>query len=203
MYYHSQCLSMYCAIKRSTSEPPKTSTTTRSSHSLSSTDKRGVLNDECIFCGKQRKKRKSEEEPLHQCLTDIASKSIWLAAVKKEDTKIISLGEDLIAKELKYHGTCKKNYIDEAAALTVSNEGYELNTENVQGVKKFVNRNQTSKKKFHLQAFDKVSYYITQNVMQLGTPFMGSFLLKLYQDSYVSAGGQFEDIQDYNFKIFS
>ena len=61
LYYHSQCLSQYCAIKRSTTEPSNTSTTTRSSYSLSSTDKRGVLMDQCIFCGKKRKSRKKKK----------------------------------------------------------------------------------------------------------------------------------------------
>ena len=76
---------------------------TRSTSDHPSTNKRGVLGQECIFCGKQRKRKSQKNEPLKHCLTIDA---IICVAKKKRDSRILGLGEDLIAKEAKYHNTC-------------------------------------------------------------------------------------------------
>ena len=68
---------------------------TRSTSGHPSTNEEGVL----VFCGKQRKKKSQKNEPLKQCLTMDGCKAIICAAKKICDTRIVGLGEDLIAKE--------------------------------------------------------------------------------------------------------
>ena len=58
-YYHSQCLSRYCAVKRpqaetELSERPRKST--RTTINLPSTDNKGILGEQCVFCGNARKR---------------------------------------------------------------------------------------------------------------------------------------------------
>ena len=50
---------------------------------------------------------------LHHCVTKYGSKSIFLAARGKGDTRITELGEDLIAKEAKYHNSCRQDTKEE------------------------------------------------------------------------------------------
>lgn len=69
-YYHTKCFSRFCATKRQPpsdnklSQPP--SKVTRSTSGHPSTDERGVLGDDCLFCGKQRKRKSQKNEPLKQ-----------------------------------------------------------------------------------------------------------------------------------------
>ena len=80
---------------------------THLTNSHPSTNERGILGDNCLFCGKQRKRKSQKNEPLKQCLTMDGCKSIMNAAKKKCDTRILGLGEDLIVKEEKYHNICR------------------------------------------------------------------------------------------------
>ncbi len=59
----------------------------------------------------QRKRKSQNNEPLEQCLTMDGCNSIINATKRKCDTRIFGLGEDLIAKEAKYHNTCRRNYV--------------------------------------------------------------------------------------------
>ena len=52
-----------------------------------------------------------KNEPLSQCLTIDGSESILRAARIKNDGRILALGEDLIAKEAKYHNSCRRDYV--------------------------------------------------------------------------------------------
>ena len=72
-----------------------------------------VLGKNCLFYGKQRKRKSQKSEPLKQCLTMDGCKAIIRAAKKKCDTRNVGLGEDLIAKEAKYHNTYRRNYVRE------------------------------------------------------------------------------------------
>ena len=74
-------------------------------------NKRGVLGQECLFCGKQRKRKSQKNEPLRHCLTIDGCKSIISATKRKGDARILGLGEYLIAREAKYNNTCRRNYV--------------------------------------------------------------------------------------------
>ena len=155
-------------------EPP--CKTTRTCSPLPSTDNRGVLGQQCVFCGKLRKKIKSQNEPLHLCVTKDGSRAIYLAAKKKNDIKILILGEDLIAKEVKYHNSCMRDYLREEHAES------EL----------------PSSTKIHHEAFRKLSIYIEGEIIANKNPMMVSAPLKLYQEEYIIAGGTAAEIQDYS-----
>ena len=178
-YYHSVCLSRFCAVKRGAppstepSEPPQK--TTRSSSDHPSTSTRGVLGQECLFCGQKRKRKLQKNEPLSQCLTTDGSKAILLAAKKKCDTRIIGLGEDLIAKEAKYHNTCRRDYV----RLDVTDE------------------EQTSNRKMHVEAFKNLSMFLENEVIKNKTPMLASVIFNLYKEEFLALGGTQDDIDRY------
>uniref|UniRef100_UPI00358E1048 uncharacterized protein isoform X1 n=2 Tax=Myxine glutinosa TaxID=7769 RepID=UPI00358E1048 len=178
-YYQSVCLSRFCAVKRGAppstepSEPPQK--TTRSSSDHLSTSTRGVLGQECIFCGQKRKRKLQKNEPLSQCLTTDGSKAILLAAKKKCDTRIIGHGEDLIAKEAKYHNSCRRDY----ERLHVTDE------------------EQTSNRKMHVEAFKNLSMFLENEVIKNKTPMLASVIFNLYKEEFLALGGTQDDIDRY------
>ena len=108
-------------------------------------------------------------------MTTEGSNAIFAAAKKRGDARILSLGEDLIAKEVRYHHSCRRMYLRD-------------NFENV---------NENSNRKKHDQAFANLSQFITRDVVEKKIPVMGSILLKLYSQEYLAAGGTEEEIQKY------
>ncbi|KAG1680642.1 Twinkle protein, mitochondrial [Nymphon striatum] len=124
--YHVQCYKNFTAVassapankcesnvpavsrRRSSAEPdhqPSTCTT-------------DILQQVCLFCGKTRKLLKnSEVEYLGSCETFEACEKIQDAARKLNDENMLSktLGTDLIAKEAKYHHSCKSAYLMSAS----------------------------------------------------------------------------------------
>ena len=90
-------------------EPP--SNITRSSSNLPSSSKHSILGEQCLFCGRKRKRKSQSNEALHQYITNDGSKAILLAASRKSDARFFGLGKDLIAIEAKYHNTCWHDYI--------------------------------------------------------------------------------------------
>lgn len=183
-YYHTNCFSQFCAcaIKRQPyddnepSQPPKKVTRSTSGHP--STNERGVLGDSCLFCGKMRKRRKSQRsEPLSQCLTMDGCKSIVCAAMKKGDTRILGLGEDLIAKEAKYHNSCRRNYVREV------DEDEEL---------------QTSTRKKHNEAFQKLLHFLDNELIKKKKPMLLASIFSMYKEEFLALGGSCDDISNYS-----
>ena len=92
--------------------------------------------NECIFCGthKRYKKGTKTAEILVKCVTEIAEKTIKDCAKRKNDFKLLGIIDqvDLIAKEARYHETCRRDYIrkeerrhhsdDEASTSAVSEQ---------------------------------------------------------------------------------
>jgi len=70
--------------------------------------------NECIFCKRDHKYRAGNTtgETLVQCLTTMAEQTIKHCAHAKSDFELLGRieGEDLIAKEAKYHESCRRNY---------------------------------------------------------------------------------------------
>ena len=141
-YYHSVCLSQFCAVKRKVPpgkesfELPHKATRLGSSHVSNNT--RGVLGQERIFCLQKRKRKLQKNKPLSQCLTIDGSESILRAARIKNDGRILALGEDLITKEAKYHNSCCRDYVRQ----DVSEE------------------EETSNRKKHAEAFQNLSMFL-------------------------------------------
>ena len=159
-FYHSKCLSQFCAVKRRTSasnDPSEpASKSTRSSSILPLSNDRGVLGHECLFCKRKRKRKSNVREYLHQCLTKDGSKAILTAARKKGDARISGLGEDLIAKEAKHHNRCRRDYVRQSVAVESSN------------------------RKKHDEAFQKLSHFVGNEVFKKKTPILAATLLSVY-----------------------
>lgn len=178
-YYHSVCLSQFCAVKRKvppgkeSSELPHKATRLSSSHVSSNT--RGVLGEECIFCLQKRKRKLQKNEPLSQCLTIDGSESILRAARIKNDGRIIALGEDLMAKEAKYHNSCRRDYVRQD----------------------FSEERETSNRKKHAEAFQNVAMFLENEIIKKKTPMLASVILALYTEEFLAIGGTRDDIDRY------
>jgi len=179
-YYHSKCFSRFCATKRQPpgdnelSQPP--SKVTRSTSGHPSTNVRGVLGQECLFCGKQRKRKSQKNEPLNQCLTEDGCISIISAAKRKCDTRILGLGEDLIAKEAKYHNSCRRNYIRQDEDEDV----------------------QTSIRKKHNEAFQTLLNFLDSELIKKKKPMLATAIFSLYKEEFLALGGTNDDINKYS-----
>ena len=117
--------------------------------------------------------RGNVRECLHQCLTKDGSKAILTAARKKGDARISGLGEDLIAKEAKYHNSCRLDYVRQSVAVESSN------------------------RKKHDEAFQKLSHFVDNEIFKKKTPILAATLLSVYTDEYIAFGGAHEDINSY------
>ena len=148
---------------------------TRSSSIHVSNNTRGVLGQECIFCLQKRKRKLQKNEPLSQCLTIDGSESILHAARIKNDGRILALGEDLIAKEAKYHNSCRRDYVRQ----DVSEE------------------EETSNRKKHAEAFQNLSMFLENEVIKKKTPMMTSVIFALYMEEFLAIGGTRDDIDRY------
>ena len=71
--------------------------------------------DQCLFCENGRKYQKGNRtvEVLVKCVTETAETSIKECARSKEDFELLGkiAGVDLIAKEARYHETCRRDYL--------------------------------------------------------------------------------------------
>jgi len=118
--YHSACYKNFTAVPKTETSTPSTSSekghVLRSDVEAQGTTSSGVLNPVCIFCKKERSTVKSKIEPLGSCLTKDAEKSIKDAATILQDSVMLAKFGDINfhAKEVKYHHTCHKNYINKS-----------------------------------------------------------------------------------------
>ena len=103
--YHSQCLRRFTAVKRAA---PEESQENVASSLQELTSEKGMLADDCIFCGKCRNTWNKSEEKIFQCLTEERCKFILEAAEKKHDKSLMSLIREgyFITRKAKYHKSC-------------------------------------------------------------------------------------------------
>ena len=131
MGYHSSCYKNFTALPSKRGEipstnPPKESTTLLRSNVIHpSTSSSGIFEHKCIFCNKVRKKisRDKPEELPTSVQYDHGQNSIQEAAKSLQDSDLLAKisGLVLIAKELKFHHSCRRNYI--ARARRFQDEG--------------------------------------------------------------------------------
>lgn len=91
---------------RAASEPPPVNASTA-----------GIFPRQCLFCNQVRKRKKGGgEEELGACETKDAAGNIQEAARVLKDDKILAKisGVDMIAKEVKYHHSCRSEYLKKA-----------------------------------------------------------------------------------------
>uniref|UniRef100_UPI00358F9BFB uncharacterized protein isoform X2 n=1 Tax=Myxine glutinosa TaxID=7769 RepID=UPI00358F9BFB len=131
--YHVSCYQKFTAVTSTTSAPgdgPSDASERNLPHLRSNarTDddaepsSSGILPATCLFCNSKRKKKKGGTiELLGSCETLEAGQKIQEAAELLQDEAILSkvIGVDLVAKEAKYHHTCKSAFV--LAASRTSN----------------------------------------------------------------------------------
>ena len=84
----------------------------------------GIFSTTCIFCNSERKTVSQTIEYVGNCKTRDAEKAIKDAAVRLEDSCLLAkIGNiDFIAKEVKYHHSCRKIYLQKSQRVQVSAE---------------------------------------------------------------------------------
>ena len=110
-------------------------------------------------------------------MTKDGNDSIVRAAKHQGDGKIIGLGEDLIAKEAKYHKSCRREYVRQA---------------------EMVNEKETSNRQKHTEAFQMLSTFLEHEVIQRRNPMWASTIFDLYKEEFLGLGGTNEDIDQYS-----
>lgn len=124
-----------------------------SSRSAALSETKGLLWKQCLFCSVGRKTRLGKVESLSRCETDIGEASIKEAARLKNDFIMIGRieGVDLIAKEVRLHGSCRRQYkrIDDRNRSVTDNEEH----------RKY------NKKAVYDEAFQIIVKYVKDNVL--------------------------------------
>ena len=181
--YHPRCHRQYTAVKRPKyEEEPKAKKPrikTRKSSDLPETDKQGLLKGRCVFCGKQRKKKKGKEEPLFSMATTGGCDTLVQHAHRSTNDHFKSLimgGINLIAKEAKCHKSCRVLFMHEA---------------------EMPGPNTCTPHNFHKKAFRVLSTFIDEEVIQNNKALLVSSLLDKYKVEYASSGGDPQDLASY------
>ncbi len=116
--YHSVCYKNFTAIPKERKSDAQSAL--RKSRNTDTTDRAGIFPEHCIFCKNKVKNVKRKVGQVHEkcvrCEQFSAQYEIVQAAVHCEDENLLLVIRDVdfIAKEVKYHNTCKKSYIYES-----------------------------------------------------------------------------------------
>lgn len=155
--YHRLCYQKFTNVSKLLKREATTETDSLSHHHLKRrrvSGYSGVLlpSDECLFCGKLRKKRKGKEETLTRCETTSASNLIKEKALTIPDYDIQAKVNDidLVAREACYHRSCYKLFTQED----------ERNSTQARGDEDAKDRNIS-----HAAAFEYISDYITESII--------------------------------------
>jgi hypothetical protein len=138
-------------------EPVRTSSRASSGNSNSSL----FPQDQCLFCGKERKRVRNASEYLAKCVTECAESSIRTAAEVKQDFTMLGKiqGVDLRAKEARYHNSCRREYIrldnNSMVSVEVDSSGTTVPSY----------KNDPIKMAYH-DAFESLCDYVTRSVIQ-------------------------------------
>ncbi|XP_068200383.1 uncharacterized protein [Palaemon carinicauda] len=187
--YHPTCYRQYVAVKKRPRSEQEEETTakrqrveTRRTSSLPETEHRGILKSKCIFCGKERKKKKGKDDPLINVSTKDGCRTLFERAPRSKNEYfknfIMSMMSeaDLIAKEGKYHKSCRIDFMHETD-IKQSNSG--------------------SSRDVHKKAYGSLYSTIQQQVVQNKRSLLISSLLNRYREEYCSNGGDFKDVASY------
>jgi hypothetical protein len=132
---------------------------------LPNTSSSGVFSAVCLFCENVTKYQgRGKREYLGSCETEIASKSIFDAAIILDDDNVLSkiAGIDMIAKEVKHHHSCRRAYMNRA--------------------KKGSNESCQSRVTSHDRAFSQLRAHIVNNLIHSE----GAELLTSLHSKYIS-----------------
>lgn len=153
--FHRRCYQIFTNTKYITKEQSSSTIQTPERHQRTSNMSPGtsLFPPECIICKKSSKKiydkRKNCYEPLTTCVTTISVDSIMASAKQKSDAEMLALSDiDLIAKEAKYHNSCRRDYTRRDSRYPERNE--------------FV----TELKRAHSESFNYLIGYIEESIIE-------------------------------------
>jgi len=120
--YHVQCYKNFTAVPQDSKTAPDNAkakqlrSSAPPSPALSPT---GVFPVQCIFCKKVQRKKGQTEEGLMSCETKQAETTIKDAAKARNDHELLAsiASIDFVAKEVKYHHSCRRLYIKLASSI--------------------------------------------------------------------------------------
>ena len=178
--YHTACYKNFTAVTKSdtvSEEGSRRDSILRSDSILGKTStSSGILPKKCIFCNLSRKKVKGKEEKLGNCETREAEKCIKDAATNLEDSKLLAeIGDvDFVAKEVKYHHSCRKLYLNKAMREQSAQD----------------NPSDYSKDRIlHTKAFSYLENYINVSVIQKGQAEFMTSIYSRYMSVFTDLGG--------------
>ena len=125
----------------------------------------GIFPKECVLCNKERKNRKGQIEVTGACLTKHAKTKIKEAAqILGDEQLVVKFSDvDFVAKEVRYHHSCRKDFL---AATSKAASKSERNERNSMGI-------------------DTISSYIEQSVIQNKRPELLTSIYARYVDMCV------------------
>lgn len=199
-WYHSKCLSNYTAVKRKAEPDPQSSEiepptkVTRSKSTLGpSTSRTGVFGNECVFCPFERRRTGSSHPATYEKPRPISCRNSAAAiidAAKHQDNdnsrKILAIPGDLLAKEVKCHDSCKREFI--RAGTTVARPS--TKSEGASEISAIRTK--------HTKAFGELSLFLKEEIVQKRRPLMASTIFNLYREEYLGVGGTLEELSDYS-----
>ena len=143
----------------------------------------GLLKGSCLFCPLKRKKNHGKEEPLSGCLTDDGVQSIKKAVHATTNERVINVlgtGVDLIAKEVQYHKSCRREFFKEAE---------KLNSKQCVG--------EQSSRKIHSKSWDSLAKFIETEVIEKKKPILYQQIYAKYVNIFVENGGDLDEADTY------
>jgi len=124
--YHVQCYKNFTAVPQTgvTVSTPAPKQLRSNIQSPPGSCPSGIFPMKCLFCRKVRRKKGSTEETLTACEMKQAESTIKSAAVARNDYRLQGkvANIDFVAKEVKYHHSCRRLYINLASVKSTSCE---------------------------------------------------------------------------------
>jgi hypothetical protein len=197
--YHRWCYSNFTNVaslvkklESSTTESTSSACTpdVRISHrNTSSCNTNNVLfpQNDCLFCGKGRKAlNRFKYEILSKCVCQSAATNIREYAVKKNDYVLLGKieGMDLLAREARYHESCRKTYVRNDERIHHRSEDSKQDGEGSSD-------NVKEQRAAYEAAFQHLCQYVTLNIVNGGSVERMTMLRERYLNSILEHSPKF------------
>lgn len=182
--YHSACCKTFTSIRYTenliSTTSPSSNVTTRSKIPVTAkASKSGVLPATCIFCDKSRKKVSGKWEEISNNERHDAEVTVRYAAETLNDESLLlklgtykfGEGPGFVAKEVRYHQTCKRSYLNKSRNILKSKD------------------KTTSKfKRAKASAFTNILQHIEIDVIDKNIPEFTLSILDRFRDKFILEG---------------
>ena len=187
LQYHPKCYQFYTAVKKRLSkvgvdDPPK-KRMRRGEDSLYHPPSKGnLIEPVCIFCHKINKKTNGKYDYLHLCNTKDGQDKLLSMIRNGPDTSLhalVSEGADLIAREARYHLTCRSDFQNRIQRNTSKDST-------------------NSSRAVHIDAWKETEKRLRKEILSNQKPMLGSEIFEIYKQSYLDKGGDPERFKSYS-----